>query len=195
MSDIRNSRAAAAVPNAITVGRLALVPLLVSLLVGRPDAERIALAVFAVAAASDALDGYLARSWRCTSVFGKVMDPIADKLLVCGAFLALACTGRLAVWVVAVVLGREVAVTLLRTFAARRSASVIPASRFGKAKMATQTAAIVVLIAAGGAHGWIHVLVVATVLATVASGVDYFLNYRRRLERVPAGVRVAAPLA
>ncbi len=184
------------VPNVLTVLRILLVPVLVvALLDATPSGDLLAAIVFAVASLTDLLDGYLARTRNAITTFGKLMDPIADKLLVVAALVALVSLGRLAAWVAMVIIAREFAVTAMR-MAAGAQGVVIAASMFGKAKTVLQIAMVLALIAAGDARPlWLDLLVDATVVVTVASGVDYFLGLRRRLagrEREPAPDR--APL-
>jgi CDP-diacylglycerol--glycerol-3-phosphate 3-phosphatidyltransferase len=171
------------VPNALTVVRILLVPVLVAVLLeATPGGSWIAAGVFALAAVTDTLDGYLARSQSSITTFGKVMDPIADKLLVAAALITLVSLDRLAPWVAMVIIAREFAVSGLRV-AAGVQGVVIPASRLGKAKTITQVAAILALIAAHDAGDlWVQALVYAAVATTLASGADYFLNFRRRIE-------------
>jgi CDP-diacylglycerol---glycerol-3-phosphate 3-phosphatidyltransferase len=150
-------------PNALTLARILLVPVLVvALTVEIPGGSTIAAAVFALAALTDGLDGYVARSRQAVTTFGKVMDPVADKLLI----------------------AREFAVSGLR-IAAGQQGVVIPASKLGKAKTIAQVAAVLALIAASDPGAvWVHALVYTMVAITVVSGADYFLNFRRRLEEV-----------
>lgn len=176
-------------PNAITFFRVVLVPVLMTfLLVDVPYGDLLALAVFAVAAASDSLDGYLARRFRQTTALGAFLDPLADKLLVAAALLSLIENDRLSAWVAMVVLAREFAVTGLRMVSAVQG-TVIPASRWGKAKTASQMLAIAVLIveqrwiepywtAPGPAISWY--LVMLMLVLTVLSGVDYFMHARHK---------------
>ena len=179
------------VPNALTLLRILLVPVLVvALLDATPEAQWVAAAVFALAAFTDGLDGYLARSRRSETTFGKVMDPIADKLLVAAALISLVSLDRLAPWVAMVIIAREFAVSGLR-IAAGAQGVVIPASALGKLKTVTQIVAILVLIAAHDTGAWwVQTLLYVAVATTVASGADYFLNFRRRIEE--ARERVAA---
>jgi CDP-diacylglycerol--glycerol-3-phosphate 3-phosphatidyltransferase len=170
-------------PNVLTVGRILLVPVLVvALLQATPHGSWVAAAVFAVAAVTDTLDGYLARSRRSITTFGKVMDPIADKLLIAAALISLVSLNRVEPWVAMVIIAREFAVSGLRV-AAGVQGVVIPASWLGKAKTITQVAAILALIAAHDAGDWwVQVLLYTAVAFTLASGADYFLNFRRRIE-------------
>ena len=167
-------------PNALTVVRILLVPVMVAALLEADGASLLAAAVFAIAASTDVLDGYLARSRRLVTTFGKVMDPVADKLLVSAALVALVDLDRLAAWAAAVIIVRELAVSGLRAVAGRRGI-VIVASRLGRLKTASQIAAVLALIVATDPDaGWVMALVYAAVAITVASGVGYFLSYRRR---------------
>ena len=168
--------------NALTLGRIALVPLLVVLLLGEASPVA-ALAVFGAGAASDALDGHIARSRGLVTDFGRLMDPFADKLLVGSALICLVSAGRLATWVAAVVIARELAVTILRAVARRRG-TVISASSLGKAKTACQVLLIGCLIVASDpGAAWLDGLVGVTVTITVMSGIDYFLAYGRGARR------------
>ncbi|TMK68351.1 MAG: CDP-diacylglycerol--glycerol-3-phosphate 3-phosphatidyltransferase [Actinobacteria bacterium] len=171
------------VPNALTLVRILLVPVLVAVLLqAAPNGSWIAAGVFALAAVTDTVDGYLARSRRSVTTFGKVMDPIADKLLVAAALISLVSLGRVDAWVAMVIIAREFAVSGLRV-AAGVQGVVIPASRLGKAKTITQVAAILALIAAHHpGQAWVQILVYLAVVITLASGADYFLNFRRRIE-------------
>ncbi len=127
------------VPNVLTVMRILLVPVLVvALLANTADGDLLAAIVFAVASVTDAVDGQLARSQGAVTTFGKLMDPIADKLLIVAALVALVSLGRLEAWVAMVIIAREFAVTVLRAAAGAQQGLVIPASSFGKLKTATQ---------------------------------------------------------
>src|SRR5919198_2349340 len=172
-------------PNALTLARILLVPVLVvALTVETPGGSTIAAGVFALAALTDGLDGYIARSRQAVTTFGKVMDPVADKLMIAAALISLVSLDRLEPWVAMVIIAREFAVIGLR-LAAGPQGVVIPASMLGKAKTIVQIAAVLALIASEDPHEvWVLVLVYAMVALTVASGADYFLNFRRRLERV-----------
>jgi CDP-diacylglycerol--glycerol-3-phosphate 3-phosphatidyltransferase len=180
------------VPNVLTVVRILLVPVLVAVLLQEtPGGSWVAAGVFALAAVTDTLDGYLARSRRSVTTFGKVMDPIADKLLVAAALVTLVSLDRVEPWVAMVIIAREFAVSGLRV-AAGVQGVVIPASWLGKAKTITQVAAILALIAAHDSGDvWVQVLVYLAVAATLASGADYFLNFRRRIEEARGRVGLA----
>jgi CDP-diacylglycerol--glycerol-3-phosphate 3-phosphatidyltransferase len=170
-------------PNALTLLRILAVPVVVVVLLGATsDGDVIAAIVFAAAAATDGLDGYIARSRNSVTTFGKLMDPLADKLLIIGALLSLVSLGRLAAWVAMVIIAREVAVTILRTIAAERGL-VIAASWLGKAKTMLQSAAVIALIAWNPAPTWADVLLYIALAVTVISGADYFFGLRRRIEQ------------
>ena len=171
------------VPNVLTLLRILAVPVLVvALLDETPDGDVIAAIVFALAAFSDGLDGYIARRRQQVTTFGKLMDPLADKLLVIAALISLVSLDRLAAWVAMVIIARELAVTGLRSVAAERGV-VIEASWLGKVKTALQVAAVIALIAVDPATTAVDVLVYAAVVATIVSGADYFFGVRRRIER------------
>ena len=165
-------------PNVLTCLRIALAPVLVAVVLIAPDEWVAAAAVFVVAAVTDALDGAIARARNCVSAFGVAMDPVADKLLVCSALGALVAIGRAPVWLLAIVVARELAVSALRAAAARH-AQLIPAGPLGKVKMALQVATVVAVMAAGAGSSAVQALMVFTAAVTVASGIDYFVSYRR----------------
>src|SRR5438874_2492906 len=170
------------VPNLLTVVRMLLVPvLLVALLDKTPSGDLLAAIVFAVASVTDAIDGYLARSRNAVTNFGKLMDPVADKLLIVAALVALVSLGRLDAWVAMVIIAREFAVTALRVAVGTQQGVVIPASPWGKCKTAVQVAMVISLIAVHGRPVWLSALIYVTVLVTVLSGADYFFGLRRGL--------------
>lgn len=170
-------------PNALTVLRLLAVPVFVLLLLAAPaggDAWLVAAwAVFTAACLTDVVDGHLARSRGLCTPFGTFADPVADKALVGAALLGLSWLGALPWWVTAVVLGREAAVTALRTAVLRHG--VIPASRGGKLKTLTQNCAVslYVLPLTGAAATLRGPVMALAVVATVVTGVDYALGARR----------------
>lgn len=166
-------------PNLLTVLRIMLVPVLVVALLGNtPAGDVLAAVVFALASLTDFVDGYLARARDSVTTFGKLMDPLADKLLVVGALLCLVSLQRLEGWVAMVIIARELAVTVLRINAGQ-SGVVISASMFGKVKTCMQIAAILAVIAVHGSPLWVSLLVYVTVAITVASGLDYFRRATR----------------
>jgi CDP-diacylglycerol--glycerol-3-phosphate 3-phosphatidyltransferase len=168
-------------PNLLTVLRIVAVPVVVvALLDETPEGDVIAAAVFALAALTDGLDGYIARRRRQETTFGKLMDPLADKLLVTAALVSLVSLDRLAAWVAMVIIAREFAVTGLRAVAAEQGA-VISASWLGKLKTGLQVIAVFALIAFEPTPLWVDLTVYAAVLVTVVSGLDYFFGLRRHL--------------
>jgi len=172
------------IPNQITIARIASVPLLMFLILSDSSIGRIfAVVLFFLAAVSDAVDGYLARYFKQTSVFGQFADPIADKLLISGALIALVQLGELTAAAVMVIIAREFLVTGLRIIAIAEG-QVIAASLLGKAKTISHVALVLSVLAtrtfAMGATGEVIQTVclwVALVLSLV-SGADYF--YRSR---------------
>jgi len=170
-------------PNVLTVLRILLVPVIVvALLEETPHADTVAAVVFAVAAFTDGLDGYIARSRGSVTNFGKLMDPLADKLLIIAPLISLVSLGRIAAWVAMVIIARELAVTMLRMVAVERGV-VIPASTLGKAKTILQVAAIFAVIAFEPAPLAVDALLYVAVAVTVISGADYFFGIRRRMEQ------------
>ena len=163
-------------PNVLTLGRLLVVPFFAAMLLldGTSDSTRVLAAVlFVLACLTDVVDGRIARSRGQVTDFGVMADPIADKALVGSALVGLSLLGALPWWATLVVLGREVAVTAMRSALARHG--MIPASRGGKLKTALQTAAIAWFL-------WPvpepfdvigTVLMVAALIVTVVTGVDY----------------------
>ena len=174
-------------PNTLTLLRIFLVPVVVvALLDETPNGDAIAAGVFALAALTDGLDGYIARSRGDITTFGKLMDPLADKLLVTAALVSLVSLGRLEAWIAMVIIAREFAVTGLRGVAAEQGV-VIQASVLGKIKTAIQVVAIVALIATDPAPLGVDILVYVMLAVTVASGVDYFFGFRRMIAEAQAG--------
>jgi CDP-diacylglycerol--glycerol-3-phosphate 3-phosphatidyltransferase len=170
-------------PNILTVLRIMLVPVLVVALLGNtPEGDVLAAVVFALASLTDFVDGYLARSRDSVTTFGKLMDPLADKLLIVAALLALVSLNRLAAWVAMVIIARELAVTVLR-MGATQAGVVMAANMFGKVKTCLQIAAILAVIAVPSNPLWVSLLVYLAVLVTVLSGLDFFFDLRRHLQR------------
>jgi CDP-diacylglycerol---glycerol-3-phosphate 3-phosphatidyltransferase len=169
-------------PNVLTLLRILAVPVVVVALLGEtPNGDALAAGVFALAALTDGLDGYFARSRDAVTTFGELMDPIADKLLIAAALVSLVSLHRVAAWVAMVIIAREFAVTMMRAIAAERGV-VISASWLGKVKTVLQIAAVFALIAANPAPAWVDALVYLAVAATLVSGADYFLGLRKRID-------------
>lgn len=135
-------------PNMITIFRIMLVPVLFLLLFFSPGKLQSFFAglVFSVASISDCVDGYLARRMNLVTDFGKFLDPLADKLLVGVALIMMIPLGRVPLWIVVIILGREVMVTLLRVISLKNGNTVIEASMTGKYKTGFQIAAIIPLL-------------------------------------------------
>ena len=178
------------IANELTMLRLALVPVFAAVLF-HGDGHQVgwrwgAWVVFAVASATDLLDGDLARRRGLVTTFGKIADPIADKALMGMALIGLSALRDLPWWVTEVVLAREIGVTLLRFWVIRHG--VIPASRGGKLKTLLQGIAIglYVMPLSGWWRGASAVVLGAAVIVTVVTGVDYVvkaLDLRRTSER------------
>jgi CDP-diacylglycerol--glycerol-3-phosphate 3-phosphatidyltransferase len=169
-------------PNVLTLLRILLVPVLVAALVqegGGGDA--LAAAIFALASFTDALDGWIARRQKSVSTFGKLMDPLADKLLVTAALVSLVDLNRLSSWVAMVIIAREFAVTGLRQLAMEHG-EVIPASVWGKLKTVAQVAMVLALILVEDSPAWVDGLVWLTVGITIVSGADYFFGFRSLIQ-------------
>ena len=174
-------------PNFLTVLRILLVPVLVVALLGAggDDSDVLAAVVFGIASSTDAIDGWLARRREAITTFGKLMDPVADKLLIIAALLSLVSLNRLDAWVAMVIIAREFAVTVAR-LAARGEGVVIAANWWGKTKTAVQVVTIFLLILVSPAPAWLDALVYAMVAVTLVSGIDYFFGMRRLLREADA---------
>ena len=170
----------ARIPNALTVGRIVITPVMVvALSVDTRQGDYIAAAIFAIASITDFIDGYLARRADVISSFGKLMDPIADKLLVIGALIPLVLRDRLPWWVAAVIILREVLVTVTRMRVKRRGGEVIAAAQLGKLKTVVQLWAILLVILFDPTPLWVDLVVWAAVILTVVSAIDfYWRTYR-----------------
>jgi len=172
--------------NGLTIFRILLIPVFMVFLLGLdvipPEVSAaLAVAVFAVAAVTDTLDGYFARSRNAVTVLGQFLDPLADKLLISAALISLVSLDRLSAWLAMVIIAREFAVSGLRLVAAAESI-VIPASPLGKVKTFSQIVAVVALILPGFAFIWGRplswYLIYLAALLTIISGIDYFLKAR-----------------
>lgn len=172
-------------PNMITLFRIGLIPVFVAALLTRiPNGTVIAFAVFAVAAASDGLDGYIARSRNRITVLGVFLDPLADKLLITAALVSLVQLQRISAWVALLIISREVMVTGLRALAAAKG-DVIAASWLGKAKTTAQIFLVLALIPLETPQLVVNVALVLAVAFTLLSGIDYFWKGRAYLRDAP----------
>jgi CDP-diacylglycerol---glycerol-3-phosphate 3-phosphatidyltransferase len=175
-------------PNQLTVLRLILtIPFVVALSVDFPGSKVLALVLFIVGSVTDYADGYIARKYQLITDFGKLMDPLVDKIMTAAAFICLVALSYIPAWAVIVIVSREFLITGLRLIAISRG-KVLPAERLGKHKTVWQIVTIlyflfVAAIAGGGRVesvfsliGW--VLVVVTVALTLWSGVSYLVKNR-----------------
>ncbi len=193
-------------PNSLTVARIFLVPLLVVVLLTKFEGravfgvhvEFVAAAIFGIASLTDWLDGYLARRRQQITWVGQVLDPIADKLLISATLVSLVQLDLAAAWMVAVIIGREFAVTGLRSLAFSRGL-IIPASPLGKLKMASQVVAVLLLLLGWERFPtllWMGKLAMWAVMATaLGSAADYFFRFSRAMGQAQDAARsVAVPL-
>ncbi len=162
------------VPNLLTFLRAALVPVILLLLtLDGSRARWWAFGIFLFAAATDSIDGWVARRWHGVTTWGQLADPIADKLLIIGSLASLALVGELPVWAVVVIVAREVAVTGLRLSLVKRLDLVMPASAWGKAKTTSQVVAVAAFLLPGTPEIVATVLLYFAVLLTIWSGLEY----------------------
>jgi CDP-diacylglycerol--glycerol-3-phosphate 3-phosphatidyltransferase len=181
-------------PNSLTLARIFLVPFLVALLVqernfiswngGAVSNDALALLIFWAAAATDLLDGYLARKWKQVTTIGTLLDPIADKLLVSAALIALVQVRVVPGWLVVLLVGREFAVSGLRSIAAAEGFT-ISASELGKTKTVSQVVAISLLLI--GIHRpqirqWAYYSLYLVVFFSLWSAVAYFNKFWRGVD-------------
>ena len=174
-------------PNRLTLFRVAAIPGMVALLLfPNRYCTFLAAFLFSAAAITDYFDGFFARSRGLITNFGKIMDPLADKLLISSAFIMLTAHGWVPGWMVCIIIGRELAVTGLRNIVGEKGGDV-SASNLGKYKVGFQIAAIIPLMlhfdyfgvslqTVGSFFLW------GALLFTLWSGIDYFLRFKRMLE-------------
>ena len=172
-------------PNALTALRIFLVPLLVVVLLTKDlfgrDQDFLGLAIFLVAALTDWLDGWVARRWRQITTLGTLLDPVADKLLTSSAFISLVEMGFAPAWMVVIIVGREFAVSGLRTVASSRGVT-IAASVWGKYKTGLQVLAISLLIVTrrlGEFRRTGEVILWLVMALALLSAADYFYKFSR----------------
>ena len=167
-------------PNLLILFRIFLIPVFLVFFLN--NFRVVALVVFLIAAVSDFFDGYLARRWKTVSNFGKLMDPLADKMLVSAALVALVYVQELAAWAVIVIICREFWVTSLRMLALEQGGGVTGASTLGKIKTTLQMAMIIAYIGNSTfiefGQPFLHVLMYMAVIATVLSAAEYTKNYK-----------------
>lgn len=161
-------------PNLVTVLRGLLVPLILVLVLMETHTARLwAFVTFVVAAVTDTVDGWVARRWDGVTRWGQIADPIADKLLVIGTLAALASLRTVPWWAVAIIVVREVGVTLLRLRLMNEADVVLPSSRWGKAKTVSQFLAVAAFLIPTPPLVLATVLLYAAIALTVLSGLDY----------------------
>src|SRR5947209_5329842 len=188
-------------PNALTILRIFFVPLLVAALVQENFAlhagaltitnEWLSLAIFLLAAGTDVMDGYLARRWRQVTTIGTLLDPIADKLLVSAALISLVQVRMLPGWMAILIIGREFAVSGLRSIAAAEGYT-IKASDLGKTKMFSQVVAIscmLVSVRHSGLHTTGLVFMWIVVFFALVSAISYFGKFWRKVDESIKGRR------
>lgn len=181
-------------PNGLTIARIFFVPLLVAVLLQEQiilhwrgaviTNDVIALIIFWVAAATDLLDGYLARRWKQVTTIGTLLDPIADKLLVSAALISLVQVGVIRSWLVVLLVGREFAVSGLRSIAAAEGYT-IQANELGKTKTFFQVVAISFLLLSirhTEASRWATISLYVVVFFSVVSAITYFAKFWRKVD-------------
>lgn len=187
-------------PNRITLARIFMIPLMLLFLLldvewlayelkigsfSLPLNQLIGAILFIVAASTDGIDGYIARKHNLVTNLGKLLDPLADKLLVAAVLISLVAMGKCDAWIAVVIISREFAVTGLREVALLEG-SVIAASNWGKAKTITQIVAISALLLNNFPFEWIHfpfdeVAIWLAAIITIYSGIDYFVKNKNVL--------------
>ena len=184
-------------PNKLTLIRMFLAPIYLALmLIEFPYHYTVALAVFAVASLTDMLDGKIARKNNLITVFGKLLDPLADKMLTTAALLAFMREGWCSIWIVMIVLTREFAVAGVRLIATAQGI-VIPANYWGKAKTVSQMVFTIVIMLRAELDatfdifanaGWFtlarvsNIMLWITAVLTVVSGITYFVDSKKLID-------------
>jgi cardiolipin synthase len=179
-------------PNLLTVSRIVFIPVMVAMFYIEGDwARYVACAIFVAAAITDYVDGYLARSWRQQSLFGRWLDPVADKLLVASAILMLVGFGHAPILPSLVILLREIMVSGLREYMAEVSVG-LPVSRLAKWKTAVQMTAIGFLLVGDAGPAWLYVETVGwwglwlAAILTLVTGWDYLQAGLRHMLQTPS---------
>ena len=173
-------------PNKLTIARMAMVPLfMVALLINTPESRILSVVIFALASLTDMLDGQIARKYNMITNFGKLMDPLADKVLTAAAMICLVELGDLAAWIAVVIIFREYLITGLRSVAASENI-VVAANIWGKVKTVCQMIALMLLmvkpqiVAVCGIDLGLWLMYVAVAL-TIYSGLDYVLKLNKQI--------------
>jgi CDP-diacylglycerol--glycerol-3-phosphate 3-phosphatidyltransferase len=165
-------------PNKLSFIRIFLVPILVTVLVTHLSMP-LALGIFLLAALTDWLDGYIARKSKQITTLGKLLDPMADKLLVASALISLVEIGLAPAWIVVVIVSREIAITGLRSVAASQGA-IIAASKLGKYKTVSEIIAISFLIMEIFPSG--NILLWIAMIMAVISGIEYVIKFNKEIK-------------
>lgn len=182
-STVRPEPSAWNLANAFTMLRAFLVPVIAVFVFSDSDSARWwAFAIFVFAALTDSIDGWVARKLIGVTRWGQLADPIADKALIIGSLGVLAINDELPWLAVAIIMLREVAVTVLRVVLVRRGV-VMPAGHFGKAKTVSQVTAVTLYLLPAGPPALAYWALVIAVVLTVASGIDYAMRGGRRALR------------
>lgn len=172
-------------PNKLTMIRVILVPVFIVLLFmgqNNPLFKYLALAVFVIASLTDTLDGYIARSRNLVTNFGKFMDPLADKLLVCSALICFIQIGTIPAWVVIIIISREFIISGFRLIASDKGV-VIAASKWGKAKTVSQMITVILLILNLTFLNTVtNIMIIVMTVLTVVSLIDYIVKNAKVLE-------------
>jgi CDP-diacylglycerol--glycerol-3-phosphate 3-phosphatidyltransferase len=183
-------------PNALTLSRLAAIPVLMILLIARFEGhDQIAAGLFVIFSFTDTLDGQIARRRGLVSDLGKFLDPLADKLFVLSVLIVLVQEGLVAAWVVVLIFSRELMITILRSVGASQG-QVIAAAPMGKTKTMTQMAAVVLLILQRPYPSLVpfaELAVGVAIIFTIGSGIDYMWRFRYVLWPAGGGNARAAP--
>jgi len=178
------------IPNLLSIFRLLAIPFVVFFLFfPGPLASFMAALIFSLASLTDLLDGYIARQQKTETPIGKLLDPMADKLLITSAMIMLISLERIPAWIVVLIVGREIAITGLRGIASVQGI-VIAASKWGKAKTVLQSIALIGLLLhyeylGIDFHLLGMILLVIALLITLWSGLDYFLKFYREHQKLP----------
>lgn len=177
------------IPNLLSLFRLLAIPFVVFFLFfPGPLASFMAALIFSLACLTDLLDGYIARQQKTETPIGRLLDPMADKLLITSAMIMLISLERIPAWIVVLIVGREIAVTGLRGIASVQGL-VIAASKWGKAKTVFQSIALIGLLLhyeylGINFHVLGMILLVIALVITLWSGLDYFLNFYREQQKI-----------
>ena len=172
-------------PNKLSIIRIFLVPIIVTLILTNTNFNmRLALCIFLLAALTDWLDGYIARKSKQITTLGKLLDPMADKLLICSALIALVEIARAPAWIVVTIVCREIAITGLRSVAASKGA-VIAASKLGKYKTTSEILAVSFLILNEPPLNKFflgEILLWVAMALAIISGIEYVIKFNRQVK-------------